>query len=251
MYLSNIGGVFIIEQQQKLVLNLYMEIYELIIPKDNLLRQIKELVDFSFIYDALLANYCLDNGGNAVPPIRIFKYLLLKSIYDLSDIDLVERSKYDMSFKYFLELTPEEEVIHPSLLTKFRKQRLKDENILDLLINKSVELAINQGVLKSNTIIVDSTHTEARYHKTTQREMLKKASTSLKAALKDSDKDIYLPDEPEKRASLDEYNEYCHELLNTVQESPYSELPTIKEESSMLSEILARLSSVKLSDLER
>ncbi len=67
--------------------------------------------------------------------------------------------------------------------------------------------------------------------------MLKKASTSLKAALKDSDKDIYLPDEPEKRASLDEYNEYCHALLNTVQESPYSELPTIKEESSMLSEI--------------
>ena len=50
--------------------------------------------------------------------------------------------------------------------------------------------------------------------------MLKKASTSLKVALKDSDKDIYLPDEPEKRASLDEYNEYCHELLNTVQESP-------------------------------
>ena len=175
-------------------------------------------------------------------PILLFKYLLLKYLYNLSDNGVVERSRYDMSFKYFLELTPEEEVIHPSLLTKFRKQRLKDENILDLLINKSVELAINQGVLKSNTIIVDSTHTEARYHKTTQREMLKKASTSLKAALKaalkDSDKDIYLPDEPEKRASLDEYNEYCHELLNTVQESPYSELPTIKEESSMLSEIL-------------
>ena len=34
-----------IEQQQKLVLSPYMEIYELVIPKDNLLRQIKELVD--------------------------------------------------------------------------------------------------------------------------------------------------------------------------------------------------------------
>ena len=195
-----------------------------------------------YIYDELKNKYCLDNGRNAKNPILLFKYLLLKYLYNLSDNGVVERSRYDMSFKYFLELTPEEEVIHPSLLTKFRKQRLKDENILDLLINKSVELAINQGVLKSNTIIVDSTHTEARYHKTTQREMLKKASTSLKAALKaalkDSDKDIYLPDEPEKRASLDEYNEYCHELLNTVQESPYSELPTIKEESSMLSEIL-------------
>lgn len=77
MYLSNIGGVFMIEQQQKLMLSPYMEIYELVIPKDNLLRQIKELVDFSFIYDELLANYCLDNGRNAVPPIRMFKYLLL------------------------------------------------------------------------------------------------------------------------------------------------------------------------------
>ena len=95
-----------IEQQQRLVLSPYMEIYELVIPKDNLLRQIKELVDFSFIYDELLDKYCLDNGRNAVPPIRMFKYLLLKSIYDLSDVDVVERSKYDMSFKYFLDMAP-------------------------------------------------------------------------------------------------------------------------------------------------
>ena len=101
MCISNIGGVFMIEQQQKLVLSPYMEIYELVIPKDNLLRQIKELVDFSFIYEELLDKYCLDNGRNAVPPIRMFKYLLLKSIYDLSDVDVVERSKYDMSLNIF------------------------------------------------------------------------------------------------------------------------------------------------------
>ena len=35
---------FMIEQQQKLILSPYMEIYELVIPKDNLLRQIKERV---------------------------------------------------------------------------------------------------------------------------------------------------------------------------------------------------------------
>ena len=62
-----------IEQQQKLVLSPYMEIYELVIPKDNLLRKIKELVDFSFIYDELLDKYCLDNGRNAVPPMILWK----------------------------------------------------------------------------------------------------------------------------------------------------------------------------------
>ncbi len=33
-------------EQQKSVLSPCMEIYELVVPKDNLLRQIKELVDF-------------------------------------------------------------------------------------------------------------------------------------------------------------------------------------------------------------
>ena len=134
-----------IEQQQKLILSPYIEIYELVVPKDNLLRQIKELVDFEFIYDELLDKYCLDNGRNAVPPIRMFKYLLLKAIYDLSDVDVVERSKYDMSFKYFLGMAPEENVIEPSSLTKFRRLRLKDINILDMLINKTVEEISSRG----------------------------------------------------------------------------------------------------------
>ena len=112
-----------LEMQQKLVLSSYSDLYDLIIPKDNMLRQIKELVDFSFIYEELVDKYSLDNGRNAVSPIRMFKYLLLKAIYNLSDIDVVERSKYDMSFQFFLDMTPEEHVINPSSLTKFRKLR--------------------------------------------------------------------------------------------------------------------------------
>ncbi len=50
-------------------------------------------------------------AGNAIGPIRMFKYLLLKAISDLSDIDIVERSRYDLSFKYFLNMAPEEPVI--------------------------------------------------------------------------------------------------------------------------------------------
>src|SRR3954467_5238578 len=110
-----------IKNQQSMILSPYMEIYNLVVPKDNLLRQIEELVDFSFVYDELKSNYCLDNGRNAIDPIRMFKYLLLKSIFYLSDVDVVERSKYDMSFKYFLQMAPEETVIEPSSLTKFRK----------------------------------------------------------------------------------------------------------------------------------
>ncbi|KON97493.1 transposase, partial [Aneurinibacillus migulanus] len=153
-----------IQKQQSMIFSPFMAIYDLVIPKDNLLRKINELIDFSFLYDELKDKYCLDNGRNAIDPIRMFKYLLLKSIYDLSDVDVVERSKYDMSFKYFLQMAPEESVIESSSLTKFRKLRLKDIDLLDMLINKTVEIAIEKGIIKSKAIIVDATHTKARYN---------------------------------------------------------------------------------------
>lgn len=87
----------------------------------------------------------------------MLKYLLLKTIFDLSDVDVVERSKYDMSFKYFLGMTPEEAVVDPSLLlTKFRKLRLKDLNLLDLLITETVQLAVEKEIIKNTAIIVDT-----------------------------------------------------------------------------------------------
>lgn len=134
-----------ISNQQSLNLSPFMAIYDIVVPKDNMLRQFNELVDFSFVLEELQNKYCLDNGCNAVPPARMFKYLLLKSIFDLSDVDVVERSKYDMSFKCFLDMAPEDAVINPSSLTKFRKLRLKDVGLLDMLIQKQWKLHLKKS----------------------------------------------------------------------------------------------------------
>ncbi|PWI57312.1 hypothetical protein BM613_09455 [Sulfoacidibacillus thermotolerans] len=48
----------LIRQQQSMTLCPYIELYHLIIPKDNMLRQVNELVDFSFVYDELKEHYC-------------------------------------------------------------------------------------------------------------------------------------------------------------------------------------------------
>ena len=58
-------------QQQKIQLSSYSGLYDLIIPKDNLLRKISELIDFTFIYDELLDKYCSNNGRMAESPIRM------------------------------------------------------------------------------------------------------------------------------------------------------------------------------------
>src|SRR5690606_34030625 len=88
-----------IQKQQSMTFSPFMQIYDIVVPQDNMLRKINELVDFSFVYEELKENYCHDNGRNAVDPIRMFKYLLLKTIHDLSDVDIVERSKYKERYK--------------------------------------------------------------------------------------------------------------------------------------------------------
>lgn len=218
-----------------------MDIYDLVVPKDNLLRKINDLVDFSFVYNELKDKYCHNNGRNAIDPIRMFKYLLLKTIYDLSDIDIVDRSIYDMSFKYFLNMAPEEPVIEPSSLTKFRKLRLKDVNLLNMLINKTVEIAIEKGIIKSKSIIVDATHTKARYNQISPKEILMDRSKKLRKAIykKDESMKNKFPVKNKTNVLKDEID-YCQKLIDVIEkEDILTQYPKIKEQLNLLKETVA------------
>lgn len=174
----------------------------------------------------------------AESPVRMFKYLLLKTIYTVSDLDVVERSRYDMSFKYFLDMNPEDGVIDPSALTKFRKLRLKDTDLLNLLINKTVVIAIEKGIIRSKSIIVDATHTLSRSNPFLAIDVLRERSKFLR-------KTIYLFDEqfkdrmPEKNTENDLEKElaYCKELEKRIENEPsISSIPAVKEKLNLLKE---------------
>lgn len=215
-------------------------LYDLIVPKDNLLRKISELIDFDFIYKELVDKYCPNNGRTAESPIRMFKYLLLKTIYTVSDVDVVERSGYDMSFKYFLDMSPEEEVINPSSLTKFRKLRLKDTDLLNLLISKTVSIAIEKGIIRSRSIIVDATHSFSRSNPYSALEVLRERSKLLRKAVYAVDEDIK-DSMPEKNESgeLEKELTYCRKLEKYIgSDQTLSLIPTVKEKLNLLKETI-------------
>jgi transposase len=225
-------------QQQKIQLSTFSELYDLIVPRENLLRKINELIDFSFIYKELVDKYCSNNGRIAESPIRMFKYLLLKSIYAVSDVDVVERSRYDMSFKYFLEMTPEEAVINSSSLTKFRKLRLKDTDLLNLLINKTVTIAIEKGIIRSKSIIVDATHTLSRSNPFSAIEVLRERSKILRKTIYSYD-DQWKERMPVKNSDNDLEKElaYCKTLENLIENEPsICSIPAVNEKLNLLKE---------------
>ena len=170
----------------------------------------------------------------------MFKYLLLKTIYTVSDVDVVERSQYDMSLKYFLDSSPQDEVINPSSFTKFRKLRLKDADLLNVLISKTVAIAIEKDIIKSKSIIVDATHSLSRSNPYSALEVLRERSKLLRKAVYNIDQGMK-GHMPEKNDSGDLGKElaYCKELEKCIGSDPtLSLIPGVKEKLNLLKETM-------------
>lgn len=224
--------------QEELWFSEYQSLYDLTVPKENLLRKINDLIDFSFVYNELITKYCLTNGGGAESPIRVFKYLLLKTIYNISDVDVVERSRFDLSFNYFLDLSPEADVINPSSLTKFWKLRLKDTDLLNLLINKTVSIAIEKGVIRSKSIIVDATHTFSSSNPFSAIEALRERSKQLRKVVYSYD-ESWKDQMPKKNTDNDLEKElwYCKELERVIDnDASISFIPAVQSKLNLLKE---------------
>ena len=237
--------------QLSFCLSSYASLFDVLIEKDNFWRQLKDMVDFSFVYDELKDKYSSTMGRKAEDVVRMFKYLLLKNYYKLSDRDLIARTKTDMLFKYFLDYLPEEvNLIDPSLLTVFRRERLSNKeneeetstNLMDKLIAKTVEIALEEGVIEvKNKIIQDSTHTNAMYQHISPREELIKQAKELRKAIYKIDETMHekMPKKREGTGLLEDQIEYTKELLNLVKEDVrFTTIPNINEKINMLEETM-------------
>ncbi len=221
------------------------ELYDILIEKDNFWRQLNEMLDFSFVVEMLKDKYSTTMGRTSEDVIRMFKYLLLKTYYKLSDRGLVERTKTDMLFKYFLGYEPEEiKLIDASLLTVFRRERLidNDTNLMDKLISKTVEIAKEKGLIElKNKLIVDSTHTNAMYNHISPREELIRQAKELRKSVYKIDERMHdkMPKKRETTGLLEDQIEYTKELLKVIKkEKRFMKLPAIKEQIDLLEETM-------------
>lgn len=239
------------ETQTQMNLSNHMALYNLLIEENNFWKQLNNMVDFSFVYEELKDKYSSTMGRKAEDVVRMFKYLLLKSYYKISDRGLIERTRTDLLFKYFLGYIPEEtNLIDPSLLTVFRRERLSNEeneeetsiNLLDKLIAKTVEIALKEGLIEvKNKIIQDSTHTNARFQHISPREELIRQAKELRKSVYKIDESMHekMPKKRETSGLLEEQIEYTKELITILKKDKrFAVLPSIKEQIDYLEETM-------------
>ena len=194
-----------IQQQLEIPLSPYAGLYDIVVPQDDIYRQLDELVDFSFVYKEIGKNYSWKKGRFAEDPVRMFKYLLIKIIDKLSDRRVVANTLVNLSLKRFLRLRPEEtNIIDASTLSKFRKLRFEDVDVLNVLIARTLKIAKDNGLLKGNTILVDSTHVTARAIRYDSKDyIIHRVNTLVRHLVKVHDWELEdLPPRPEKEADM-------------------------------------------------
>jgi len=198
----------------------YAGLYDLVVAKDHILRKIKDNIDFSFVNPMLKEGYCEHFGRPAKEPEMMFKQEFLKKLYDLSDEALIQNVRVNMAYKYFLGLNPEDEPVCSSLMTKFRKTRIT-EDILEEMLAETVRQAIDKGLIKSRMIIVDATHSKTSAKHQTPTQILRHLTKNLR-------KEVYctqfelsskFPDKPLETADLSEEILYSQKLINAIRQA--------------------------------
>src|SRR5258708_14285607 len=135
---------------------------EQMVPKEQPIRRIKRVVEaglgeLSPSFDGMYAA----RGRVSVPPEQLLKSSLLMALYTVrSERQFCERLRYDLLFKWFLDLNVEDEGFDHSTFSKNR-QRLLEHEVAGQFFAAVVEQARLRRYVSDDHFTVDGTLLEA------------------------------------------------------------------------------------------
>jgi transposase len=133
-----------------------------LVPQDHPIRQIKPIVDralgeLSPIFDEMYA----DVGRPSIPPEHLLKACLLIALYSIrSERQFCERLRYDLLFKWFLDLNIMDEAFDASSFAK-NKTRLLEHQVAHEFFAAVLAEARRRRLLSADHFTVDGTLLEA------------------------------------------------------------------------------------------
>ena len=110
---------------------------------------------------------------------------------------------------------------------------------MDLLIKKTVSIAIEAGVLKSRTIIVDATHTHSRSNPISAAKSLEYYCKTVIKVVNSVDDNMVLPELPEEK-KYSSIMKAAKAIVATVEaDAATANMPAVKERLNMLKETIS------------
>ena len=132
------------------------------VPADHPLRPIRTMVEEALkSLDGRFEEIYGEDGRKSIPPERLLRALLLQMFYTIrSERMLMEQLEYNLLFRWFVGLSANEPVWHPTVFTKNRDRLLEGavaEEFFSLIVNQ----ARGKRLLSDDHFTVDGTLVEA------------------------------------------------------------------------------------------
>jgi transposase len=139
------------DYQEKLFIWFQLSDY---VPADNFYRQLKSILDLTFLYDAT-AKYYGTEGQKSIDPVVFFKLMLIGYLENLnSDRRIISSSRMRMDILYFLGYDLDEELPWHSTLSRTRNLYGREEFLA--IFKKVLKLCIDKGLISGKRQAVDS-----------------------------------------------------------------------------------------------
>jgi|HubBroStandDraft_1064217.scaffolds.fasta_scaffold65242_1 transposase len=132
------------------------QVFTIVVPENHYLRRVGAVVDFERFRARMLDAYNPSLGRPAIDPVRMLKILFLCFHYGLSDRQVIERTRTDMAFRWFLGMGLHVALPNHTNGTHFR-QRLGEKRFQQIF-QDIVTLARERGLVSDRLRLKDATH---------------------------------------------------------------------------------------------
>jgi transposase len=125
------------------------------IPENHLLRQIKNCVNFDFIYEKAAPFYS-NVGRKSIDPVVLIKMLLIGYLYGIkSERRLEEEVSLNLAYRWFCDLDLMQRVPDHSTFSQNRRRRFQDSLFFRELFNEIVLQCIEKNLVGGEIAVAD------------------------------------------------------------------------------------------------
>lgn len=137
-----------------------------LVPKDHLLRDIQQTIDFTFIYDLVKDKYSEDNGRPSINPVVLFKIVFIQYLFGIRSMrQTIKEIEVNMAYRWFLGYDLIQPIPHFSTFGKNYSRRFAGTDIFEQIFERILREAVKSNLVDPATVFIDATHIKASANK--------------------------------------------------------------------------------------
>ena len=125
-----------------------------LVPEDHLVRKLESAIDWNFIYP-LVSDLYSDVGRKSIDPVILFKMIFIDKLFGINSMrKTVEEIKVNLAYRWFLNLSFDDEVPNYSTWSQNYIRRYHDSDVFDKIFERIIKEAVDNKFIDTSCVFI-------------------------------------------------------------------------------------------------